>query len=133
MSTRPARGRLAAALAFVWGAAAFASAATETRTGTIQILTADDFESETAERIVAVVSDRGEMTLLKLPAGAATPEAGARVAVHGAPRGKDELDVETVEVLAPAPSETPSISGNSTVIAILLKFSDTTTEPFTVA
>jgi len=134
MSTGPARGRLAAALALVWGAAALVSAATETRTGTIQILTADDFAAESSERILALVSDRGAMTILHPPAGgAAGLDAGARVAVHGAPRATADFDVESVEVLAAAPSETPSIAGNSTVIAILLKFSDTTTEPFTVA
>src|SRR5262245_64193586 len=65
-----APGRLGAVFAFLWTASALVSAATETRTGTVQILTADDFDSGTSERIVTLVSSRGVPTVLELPAGA---------------------------------------------------------------
>src|SRR5262245_43045026 len=131
MTTGQARGRRAAAFALLWTAAAFVWAATETRSGTVQILTADDFVSGHAEHIVTLVSARGASTSLKLPPGVSV-DAGARVAVHGSPEG-DAFVVESVEVLEAAPAELPAVSGNTTVIAILLKFLDTGTEPFTVA
>ncbi len=131
MRTRLARGRPAAAVALLWTAAAFVSAATETRSGTVQILTADDFASGHAEHIVTLVSARGSMTALKLPPGVSV-DSGARVAVHGSPEG-DGFAVESVEVLEPSPAELPAVTGNTKVIAILLKFMDTGTEPFTVA
>jgi len=133
MTTRLARGRLAAALALLWTATALASAAAETRTGTVQILTADDFASGTAEHVVTLVSARGETTVLRVaPDASAGLETGARVAVQGTPDG-DVFAVERVEVLAAAPAEVPSVSGDTKVIAILLKFLDTATEPYTVA
>jgi S-layer homology domain len=131
MSTEQARGLRAAAFALLWTAAAFVWAATETRSGTVQILTADDFASGHAEQIVTLVSTRGDLTALRLPSGVSL-EPGARVAVHGSPEG-DVFAVETVEVLEAAPVQPPAITGSSTVIAILLKFLDTGTEPFTVA
>src|SRR6476660_4206429 len=122
MTTRLARGRLAAALALLWTATALASAATETRTGTVQILTADDFASGTAEHVVTLVSAHGETTVLRVaPDASAGLETGARVAVQGTPDG-DVFAVERVEVLAAAPAEVPSVSGDMKVIAILLKF-----------
>src|SRR5262245_64980124 len=117
MTTGQARGRRAAAFALLWTAAAFVWAATETRSGTVQILTADDFASGHAEHIVTLVSSRGALTALKLPPGVSL-DAGARVAVHGAPDG-DAFTVESIEVLEAAPVQPPAITGNSTVIAIL--------------
>src|SRR5262245_65906652 len=105
MTTGQARGRRAAAFALLWTAAAFVWAATETRSGTVQILTADDFASGHAEHIVTLVSSRGARTALKLPAGVSV-EHGARVAVHGSPEG-DVFAVETVEVLEAAPVQPP--------------------------
>jgi len=134
MRTRPALGRLAAALAFLWTVSALASAATETRTGTVQILTGDDFDAGTAERIVALAERPGSLTVLQLPAGAPPLEPDARVAVHGTPAARGAFAVETTEVLEAAPAQVPSIvEQNATVIAILIKFTDTATPPFTQA
>ncbi|HEX4439252.1 MAG TPA: S-layer homology domain-containing protein [Thermoanaerobaculia bacterium] len=134
MSIRLAPGRRAAAFAILWTVSALASAATETRTGTVQILTADDFDSGTAARIVTLVEKPGAATVLELPAGAPPLESGARIAVHGTPAARGAFAVESVEVLDAAPSSLPSVvAQNASVIAILIKFTDTAAEPFTQA
>ncbi len=127
-------GRLAAAFVFLAAfAGGFARAAVETRSGTIEILTADDFEHGRSERIVALADEEGARTALDLPAGAEAPERGTRVRVTGTALA-GRFSVERLEVLeAPEAAAAPAVSGNSTVIAILIKFLDTTTEPYTVS
>jgi S-layer homology domain len=132
MRTRQARGRRAAAFALLWIAAGLASAAAETRSGTIEILTADDFAAGKAEQIVTLVSGRATQTPLRLPTGWAAPAAGARVSVNGKPDG-DAFAVESLEILEDAPAQAPAVGGDTSVIAILIKFLDTPSEPFTVA
>ncbi len=127
-------GRLAAAFVLLAAIAPeLVSAAVETRSGTIEILTADDFERGRSERIVALVWDGGARTSLELPAGSDDLAPGTRVRVRGTP-GPGRFAVEDLEVLeAPSLADPPGISGNSPVITILIKFLDTTTEPYTVA
>jgi hypothetical protein len=129
------RGRLAAA--FLLSLAAIRPelvSATETRSGTIEILTADDFGRGVAQKIVNLVTAGGVRYELALSGdtGAAVAE-GAVVRVVGTARGS-RLEVDSVEVLeASSPGPPPAISGETSVIAILIKFNDTTTEPYTVA
>lgn len=102
----------------------------EIRVGIVEILTADDFEGGRSERVVTIVSSRGERTILELPAGQAEPPEGARVAVRGS-GDSAAFDAESIEILD-AFVEEPAISGTTSVIVILIKFTDTTTEPYTV-
>jgi len=126
------RSRLAAAFFLLAAISPELVSASETRSGTIEILTADDFEGGRSERLVLLTPRRGRPVELILPEGQSDIATGARVSVRG------ELDagrfrVETLELLEAAPSpDAPGISGNSTVIMILLKFNDTVTEPYTV-
>ncbi len=126
-------GRLAAAFVFLAAATpGLARAAVETRSGTIAILTADDFEHGRSERIVALADERGARSSLDLPPGSQAPPPGTHVRVHGTP-GAGRFSVDELEVLEdPGAAASPSVSGNSTVIAILVKFLDTAAEPYTV-
>jgi len=131
------RGRLATAffLLSLFGAISpELVSAIETRSGTIEILTADDFEHGVATQIVTLVTAGGARFELELPqdGSAAALTSGSAVTVHGTTRGH-LLAVESFEIVeAAAPGPPPAISGNSTVITILIKFNDTVTEPYTV-
>ena len=127
------RSRLAAAFFLLAAISPELVSASETRSGTIEILTADDFEGGRSERLVLLTPRRGRPVELILPEGQSDIATGARVSVRGEPDA-DRFRVETLELLEAAPlAEAPGISGNSTVLTILLKFNDTVTEPYTVA
>ena len=127
------RSRLAAAFFLLAAISPELVSASETRSGTIEILTADDFEGGRSERLVLLTPRRGRPVELILPEDQSDIATGARVSVRGEPDA-DRFRVETLELLEAAPlAEAPGISGNSTVLTILLKFNDTVTEPYTVA
>jgi hypothetical protein len=137
MKSGQRRGRQAAAFVFAFAFVATiiperAAAAAETRSGRIEVFTADDFASGRAEKVFVLVPERGPWTELVLKESDAGVSAGSRVTVHGeAEAGRFRVDALEVIEAASAP-EAPGISGNTTVITILLKFTDTVTEPYTV-
>src|SRR6185295_5810801 len=99
------RGRLATAffLLSLFGAIApELVSAIETRSGTIEILTADDFEHGVATQIVTLVTAGGARFELELPQDAAAGlTSGSAVTVHGTTRGH-LLAVESFEVVQAA-------------------------------
>jgi hypothetical protein len=128
------RGRLAAAFFLCAAICPELVSASETRSGTIEILTADDFDRGVATQIVTLVTAGGARFELGLPDGSgAVPSNGAFVNVVGTAKGH-RLPVDSLEVLeAAAPGPPLEISGETSVITILIKFNDTETEPYTVA
>lgn len=116
-----------------------ASKAGATVEGRLEFLHADDFDKGSCELVLSVIADDGSHTPLKLAAHADALERGMRVRVVGARLDAGpELTAARIEILAPAPSDAaPQFSQDavrsSKVIVILIKYSDTTTEPFTQA
>ena len=128
------RGRLAAAFSLVFLTGAIAPelvSASETRSGTIEILTADDFDRGIAQKIVTLRTADNRRFELDRTDGAELAD-GATVRVVGVARGH-RFEVDSLEVLeAATPGPPPAISGETSVITILIKFNDTATEPYTV-
>ena len=101
--------------------------------GTLEVLTADDFAGGRATTLFALVTDRHEVFGLRFAQPRPELKTGLRVSVSGESRGRD-LAVETLRVLPPRLSAAAmAISGATSVLVILLKWKDTTTEPYTVA
>ena len=116
-----------------------ASKAVTTVEGRLEFLHADDFEKGTCDLVLSVIADDGSHTPLKLATWADALERGMRVRVSGTRlQAGPELTAMRVEILAPAqPDAAPQFSQDavrsSKVIVILIKYSDTTAEPFTQA
>lgn len=116
------------------------SADTKRYTGKLEILHADDFDRGRAYRVYTLADGNGGHVTLSFPAAPEILEAGMSLAVDGVPAG-DGITVEAraIEIHAGADEAqraadmTAMISGTTPVIVILIKFTDTTAEPFTQA
>ena len=101
--------------------------------GTLEVLTADDFAGGRATTLYALVTSEGEVLGLRFARPQADLVTGMRVAVSGSRVG-GELTVESLRVLPSPPRRAGlAISGATSVLVILLKWRDTTVEPYTVA
>lgn len=132
MGTPPRRRRLAAALCLQAFVAFAVAAGAETISGRIEVLTADDFERGRAETITTLVTGDGKRVVLELPPDAPALATGARVTLEGEARAGAFRVASVASLELPLP-EAPDISGTTSVIVILIKFLDTTVEPYTVA
>ena len=132
MGTHPTWRRIAAALCLQVIVSAALAVGSVTISGRIEVLTADDFERGRAEMHTTLVTADGTRVTLELPAGTPELPTGARVTLEGESRGSS-FRVARIAVLEAPAADTPNISGTSSVIVILIKFLDTTVEPYTVA
>ncbi len=133
MGTPPTWRRLAAVLFLqaTIGLGLAAAAGAEIVSGTVEILTADDFERGRSERIATLVADGGKRLALHLDPDSPGLEDGARVTLEGEARG-GVFRVTRIASFEAVPAQVPGISGTTSVIVILIKFLDTTVEPYTV-
>jgi hypothetical protein len=95
--------------------------------GTLEVLTADDFAGNKARTLYAVRTERDGLVALALPA--ARPDLRQGMHVRATGRRRDgTMAVERLEVLATPPSKAsipaPKVTGNSTVIVILMRWLD---------
>jgi hypothetical protein len=108
--------------------------------GTLEFLHVDDLERDRCELQAVLVLDGGRHLRLDVPAIPEILAPGMRLTVDGV-ESADALSVEPTEIAiesgpAGAAADTdvaPAIAGTTQVLVILIKFSDTTTEPFTQA
>ena len=105
--------------------------------GRLEFLHADDFDRGTCDLLLSVISDDGTHTPLKLATYADILERGMRVRVTGSrlDAGLD-LTATRIEILAgpqPEPDIVPAALRSSKILMILIKYSDTATEPYTLA
>ena len=105
--------------------------------GRLEFLHADDFDRGTCDLLLSVISDDGTHTPLKLATYADILERGMRVRVTGSrlDAGLD-LTATRIEILAgpqPEPDIVPAALRSSRILMILIKYSDTVTEPYTPA
>jgi len=116
-----------------------ASKAGTTVEGRLEFLHADDFDKGTCDLVLSVIADDGSHTPLKLATFADALERGMRVRVSGNRlEAGPELTATRIEILAapqpePSPRSRADAVRTSKVIVILIKYSDTTAEPFTQA
>jgi gametolysin peptidase M11 len=101
------------------------------REGTLQILVADDFGGGSSRLVYDLLADDGSRTHLQIPASRTDLRSGMRIRVSGVMLGA-AVQADGIEIIAAAPVVAP-VSGNSTVIVMLIKYADTTTEPYTVS
>ena len=107
-------------------------------TGTLERLYAD-LDNDRAEVVYTLKDDGGGHVTLSFPAAPEILERGMSLAVDAVPTG-DGITVEAraIEILDGASqtqraAETAMLSGTTQVLVIMMKFTDTTTEPFTPA
>jgi M6 family metalloprotease-like protein len=106
--------------------------------GTLQLFHADDFDSGWAEFSWRVQEDSGSRTTIRFAIAPDTLTPGMRIRVAGTGDGS-AIAPTTISVLAPAaPSQqlaapTAAAPVPISVLVILVKFSDTATDPFTQA
>jgi len=103
-----------------------------TREGTLQILVADDFPGGSSRLLYDLIGDDGSRTSLQFVSVPPGLKSGMRLRVAGVVQGA-AIRVDAAEILAPAPGPVAAAANNTSVIVILIKYADTTTEPYTVA
>ena len=107
--------------------------------GRYTLVVGDDFEGGRAHYGHAVIDDAGRMTPVEFAVMPGVLLNGVRVAVSGVRAADGEtIEADRVAILAPAPARDAArreagIAATAQAIAILVKFTDTTTEPFTQA
>jgi hypothetical protein len=102
--------------------------------GTLEVLYAD-LDDGGFQRVYALKDANGEHVTLSFPAAPEILEPGMALAIDAVPGG-DGITVEAraIEILDGAgPLNEAAISGTTQVLVVLLKFTDTATEPFTQA
>ena len=113
-------------------------AGTQRHVGTLEFLHADDFERGSCDLVYSLKDANGEQVPVRFPVAPEILEEGMAIAVDGVPTG-DGVTVEarSVEIFADAPDKRAAadakISGTTQVLVILIKYSDTTAEPYTRA
>lgn len=113
---------------------------TKRYTGRLEILHADDFDLARAYRVYALADGAGGHVTVQFPAAPEILERGMLLAVDAVPTG-DGVTVEAraIEIQAGADDAQraadvgATVSGTTQVLVILIKFTDTTAEPFTQA
>jgi gametolysin peptidase M11/S-layer family protein len=101
------------------------------REGTLEVLVADDFERGSSQMIYNLISEDGKRTPLQLANPRPDLKSGMRVRVLGT-LGDEGILAEDIEILGAPSSQAPGAT-NTKVIMILIKYLNTTTEPYTVA
>jgi hypothetical protein len=105
--------------------------------GTLEYLYADDLDNGVCILTLVVVDADGNHTTLQLGEIPAMLERGMRVRATGHLQvGLHEIEPELIEILQQAPSNAKALGDtkavrNSPVLTILIKYSDTVTEPYT--
>lgn len=135
---RPPRNKRRLLVSALWlvslllSAEAALSAPRVTVEGRLEVLTADDFARARARTLYALVTDEGKVFELQFGQVPTDLKTGMRLSVDGR-RTNGELRVEGLRVLrAPPAAASIAIGGATSVLVILLKWLDTTTEPYTV-
>jgi len=127
-----------ATLAAPHGSFTKSAAVTQRHTGTLEFLHADDFDRDTCEVVYSLKNANGDQVAVRFPVAPEILEEGMTIAVDAVPTA-DGMTVEAraVEIHADAPDKRSAvdvkISGTTQVLVILIKYSDTTSDPYTQA
>jgi hypothetical protein len=120
--------------------------ATEHVEGNLAVAHVDNFETGKSEYLYEVRGDDGSVTGLNMAVAPEALQAGMRVRAHGnRATATDSLQPSRVEILALSSTSTTTTSGTTalattakattmhTVLVVALKFTDTATDPATIA
>jgi len=115
-----------------------ATIATQRHEGTLEFLNADDFDRGTCEVVYSLKSANGDQVPVRFPVAPEILQEGMTIAVDAvATDDGAAVEARAVEIYAGAPDKRTAvdakISGTTQVLVILIKYSDTTSDPYTQA
>ena len=112
-------------------------AAGQRHVGTLEFLHADDFERGSCDLVYSLKSANGDQIPVRFPVTPEILEEGMAIAVDAVPTDDaDTVEARSIEIVADAPSKLhvdAKVSGTTQVLVILLKYSDTASDPYTQA